>query len=270
MGNKIEHNRKAHLAKVEQAKKDSLSKEEKAIQKAQDHLVVRISFAGTSERIFFSYLQRKFDLPAVLGTQGPPMDLHEDPMTYPEQTHFLARIAYPDRVVNLPPNKAGLDDNAKITNIYSVNCDVMPLPNNFWATMKQSVTLGDYYMAHVALALAFMKDNDCLVPPIAADMKSEVEQNMVKLADNPATIADLRYEAIAFLYLSGRSDLVKSNWIDQIVSEQRQDGGWSEKIGGTKVDYHATLLALWALLEYSRPDTAYEPLIQRPAKTTQP
>jgi hypothetical protein len=264
--NKIDHSRKSHAAKVEQTRINNLSKEEKAIKKAQENLTIRISLAGTSERIFFTYLQRKFDLPAVLGAQGPPMDLHEDPKTYPEQNHFLARIAYPDKVVTTLPNKAALDDNAKITNIYSVNCDVMQVPNSFWQTMGQSIKLGDYYMSHVALALAFMKDNACLMPPIASDMKTEVEQGLVKLADNPTSVADLRYEAVAFLYLSGRSDLVKSSWIDQIVAEQHKDGMWSYEAGGTKADYHATLLALWSLLEYSRPNTPDEPLIRRPTQ----
>lgn len=259
----IDQNRKARAGKSSRQQTSNLSREEQAIKKAQDHLVNSISVVDTSERIFFSYLQRKFELPSVLGADGPPIDLGEDPRTYPAEVHYLARIAYPDKIVKEIP-KYELDDGVKVTNIYSANCDHLALPSNFWQTMEQNVATGGYYVAHVALALAMMKDNGCLLPPGADVINNRVTQELVKLADDPRTLADMRYEAVAFLTLSERHDLVQQKWIDQILSEQRTDGGWSRAVGEAKYDAHATLLAVWSLLEYSRPNTPDEPLIPRP------
>lgn len=261
--------------RVEQSEKlriesyNNLSKEEKAILRAETYVADSIHITDTSERIFFSYLQRKYDLGNKIGVSGPPMDLHEDPRTYPEHLHFLARVAYPDRIVNTGPKQSELDDPIKITNIYSANCDHLTLPPNFWPSMEKSIQDGSYYLTHVALAFEFMKDNGCALHPTAQDMSNRVNEGMVKLADDPGTVADLRYEAVAFLLMRGEDDLVKPEWINQIVEEQREDGGWTEKVGGSKNSPHATLLAMWSLLEYSRPNTPDEPLIRRPSNTGQ-
>lgn len=263
--NMIDHNNRARVVNLRQEQVKGLSREEQAIQRAQEYLVGSINTIGTSERIFLSYLQRKFDLPGTLGTEGPPIDLYEDPRTYPAEIHFLARIAYPDRVVTVPP-KYELDDGVKVTNIYSANCDHLALPANYWRTVEQNVAAGGYYLAHVPLAFVLMKDNGCTLIPGAEDINNKALQELVRLADDPKTIADLRYEAVAFLLLSGKNDLVQPRWIDKIISEQREDGGWSKEVGGNKNDPHSTLLALWSLLEYSRPNTPNEPLIRRPTK----
>jgi hypothetical protein len=264
--NKYDKNQKSRVAKNSQQQVENLSHEQLAIKKAQDHLVNSISAVGTSERIFISYLQRKFNLPRVLGADGPPIDLYEDPRTYPSEVHYLARIAYPDKIVKELP-KFELDDGVKVTNIYSANCDHIPLPGNYWQTVDQNISTGGYYAAHVVLALEFMKDNGCPLPANVVDISNRVAQVLAKLADDPNAIADLRYEAVAFLLLSGKDDLVKPEWIDRIISEQRASGGWSKEVGGAKDDYHATLLAFWALLEHSRPNTSNEPFIRRPSQS---
>ena len=257
---------KEHAAASKQAAYDKLTDEERAIQKTENLLKNSIATVSTSERVFYSYLQRKFDLPKEIGAHGPPIDLYENPRNYPEQIHFLARIAYPEKIVKVAPSLGELDSNIKITNIYSANCDHTALPKNFWPTMEASTNAGGYEAAHVALAFAFMKDNGCNLAPNSQDLKQRSLDEMVQLAVNTNTIADLRYEAIAFLLMDGRMDLVKPEWIDKIVLEQREDGGWSSEVGGYKIDNHSTLLAYWSLLEYSRPTTPYEPLILRPAK----
>lgn len=261
--NRMENNRIRLAIKVEKDRLNNLSPEEKSILKAQNYLMDSVTVIATSERIFLSYLQRKFNLPSKLGADETPIDLHEDPRTYPEDIHYLARIAYPNRIVKEPPRHP-LEDGIEVSNIYSGNCDHIPLPAIFWPMVEQNIADGGYLMTHVALALALMKDNGCSLPPNADSITSRVMQDLVKLADNPDTVADLRYEAVAFLLLSERRDLVKQSWIDQIISEQRDDGGWSREVGSKKVDNHSVLLAFWSLLEYARPDTPNEPLIRRP------
>lgn len=263
----IEQRREEQVLAREKSAFDKLSREERAIIKTQDYMKGSITLAGASERVFFSYLQRKFDLDPVLGATGSPINVNRDPRTYPEHVNYLVRIAYPNEVVRETPRSGELDSNVKITNIYSANCDHMDLPANFWTVMDESVRMGGYFVSHVALALEMMESNKCVTPPIATSIDNEVALEMRKIVNDPSTVADLRYESIAFLLMRDRRDLVKQEWINQIVSEQREDGTWAQEAGGNKVDFHSTLLALWSLLEYSRPDTSEEPLILRPSTT---
>ncbi len=259
--NKIDRNRISRADKLNQERYNNLSKEEKAILKAQGFLMDSITTVAPPERILLSYIQRKFNLPNRLGVDEVPINLNEDLPTYPDDVHYLARIASPNKIVKVPP-KNYLEDNLKVINIYSANCDHMPLPANFWLVIEQNIQEGGYPMTHVALAFAMMRDNGCKFPADVDKINDRVMQGLVKLADDPATIADLRYEAIAFLLLSERRDLVKQFWIDQIVKEQRDDGGWSKEVGDKKIDYHSVILAFWALLEYERPNTPDVQLIR--------
>lgn len=261
--NKADHDRQIRLARLRLAQTEKLSKEEQAILKAQRYLNDSITLVTPSDRLFLDYLQRKFGLDTKLGVAGPSFDLSEDPRTYPEEIHFLARIAYPDRLVTVAPKS--IPEGAVLTNIYSANCDRMPLPDNYWQTIEQNFKTGGYYLAHDALALAFMKDNGCAVPANESDLPARVIAGMVNLAADSNTKADLRYETIAFLQLSGQRDQVRPEWINQLISEQQDDGSWSEEAKDNKSSDHATLLALWSLLEYSRPDTPNQPLIRRPS-----
>lgn len=262
--NKIDNNRRVRSIVANQDQIKNLTPEEQSIKKAQNYLTNSINTVDTSERIFLSYLQRKFDLPSSIGADGPPIDLYEDPRTYPAEVHYLARIAYPDRIVKEVP-RYELDDGVKVTNIYSANCDHLVLPADYWDVMERNIATGGYYAAHVILAFSLMKDNNCTLTPNADIIKGRAIEVLVGVANDPTTVADLRYEAIAFLLLGERKDLIKAEWINQIISEQRSEGGWSRVVGESKNDPHATLLALWALLEYARPNTPDEPLILRPS-----
>src|SRR5687768_3469597 len=88
---KADHSRALQAVKAREDRIKNLSREEQTILKAKSYLVNSINLADTSERLFLSYLQRKFDLPAILGIEGPVIDLYEDPATYPADIHYLAR-----------------------------------------------------------------------------------------------------------------------------------------------------------------------------------
>lgn len=249
---------------IDEVKALNNSKEELAIKKATEHFMDTIHIVHPSDRIFLTYVQRKFSLDPKLGPDQVPIDLYENPRTYPEHLHFLARIAYPNRIVKVAPNMQEMDDDVKFMNIYSINCDRMDLPTNFWGMMDKNTKEGGYYTAHTILALAFMKDNGCTLPTEANDLKEQAIEALVKIAGDSTVSPDLRYEVTAFLLMDNRHDLVKQEWIDQIIAEQRPDGSWIHEFGDSKDDPHTTLLALWSLLEYARPNTPDEPLIHRP------
>lgn len=261
---KIDHDRQARAIKTEQARLDSLSPEEKSILRTQNYLSGSISLFQPAERLFLDYLQRKFTLSDKTGVNGPPFDLSEDPRTYPQEIHYIARIGYPERIVTAAP-KHELDEAVEVTNIYSSNCDHLKPPPNYWDIVEQNIKAGGYYLTHVALAMEFMEENNCDLPPNITDINQRVVEGMVKIADDPSQPSDLRYEAIAFLLLRGQRDLVQSRWIDQIISDQQTDGNWINDYNDRSGDTHTTLLAFWSLLEYSRPSAPDEPIIRRPS-----
>lgn len=259
----VDRRQEKHAAAVQQKQFDNQSDEQKSIIRAQEYLKSSIGKVGVEQRLLLDYLQRKYDLDKALGAEQNPFPITENPRTYPQEVNFLARISYPNKIVTVPPRS--IVDGPALTNIYSANCDHIALPPSFWPTMEQNYQAGGYSLTHVALALAFMRDNSCEVPAARSDLKSKVLAGMVKLADNPATNPDLRYEAIAFLGLSSDFTEINSKWVDAITEAQQENGSWIDASDRQNSD-HTTVLALWALLEYSKPNVPYEPLIHRPSQ----
>lgn len=252
--------RQATAERTEQASFDALSPKERAITRAEEYLGNKVYTMTTSERLFLSYLQRKFDLNPMLGIGGPPIDLYENPRTYPQEIHFLARIAYPDRLVKQPFN--GQLEDIGVTNIHSANCDHIPLPSNYWDIMHRHYEQGGYYATHNGLAFAFMRENRCELTVDQQDLFSRTISVMASIGHDASVAHDLRYEAMAFLYLNERPDLVFPDEISNILAEQQEDGGWREDDDDESSNTHTSILALWTLLENGRPDVGDEPMIR--------
>ena len=254
--------RQTKVVKVKETQTENVSKYQNAINKTEDYLKNSGSSVDISQRLILDYLQRKFDLDPKLGTEGTPLFIPQSSQTYPQEIHFLERIANPNSIVKVPPKSS--IEGISYLNITAANCDYKPLPSNYWNTIRDSLRAGGYNLTHVALALAFIQDNGCNKPADIDDINEKLTSGMVSIAnDNPKNM-DLRFEAIAFLMLSGRYDLVDSSWIDEIIASQAKNGSWTDKTGQAKTD-HITVLALWALLEYEHADEPYEPLIRRPS-----
>lgn len=250
-----------HLA-VQNAQKN-LNPKDVSMQKTFEYLSHNLSQFSDSEKIFLHYLHRKFDLEPHLSIDK--INSIQRNHHSPQEVDYMYRIVDPNEILK-QPFSTELTDANKITrlNLFSSNCDVKKIPSDFWPTMKAQADKGGFEMTHVALAIVFIQDNGCLSPPELEDIKEQVIAGMSDLAKDHETIADLRYEAIAFLYLLDREELVQDEWIDNIIKNQLPEGGWAEKVGDTKSLSHTTTLALWCLLESSNPDKPYAPLIRRP------
>lgn len=240
-----------------------LPAEQKTIINAEKYLIDNLGMVATEQRLILDYLQRKFDLNMKLSVNISPITTRTSADNYPLEIHFVERIAYPDKLVTAKPRNV-LDPMSWVT-VYSANCDHTPLPKDFWTRVKQNYSHGGYEMTHIVLALSFMKDNGCTIPEEAEEIEREVIAAMARLADDPGTNADLRYESIAFMMLAGSYDTVKREWIEKVLSEQRPDGSWSFTLNDGRSNDHATTLALWAILEYKDPNRPYEPFIRRPS-----
>ena len=78
-----------------------------------------------------------------------------------------------------------------------------------------------------------MKDNECsyFLSLKLQSIEQRLAHGMQALADNPATMANLRYEAMAFLLDMGRPRLVQQAWINNMLDQQMSNGGWGQSIG---------------------------------------
>lgn len=79
-----------------------------------------------------------------------------------------------------------------------------------------------------------------------------------------ARIGDMLYQRIAFLLMSGRDDLIKPRWVEQLIAFQQKNGGWGyfyrpllfRAVSGEQTaSEHASVQAAWVLcqLKYRYP-----------------
>lgn len=233
-----------------------------AINKGLDYLKHNSESVSGVQWLALDYLQRKFKLNpwfnAVNRNISPP---YAEPLKTDFQLH--KRIAYPDSKVDSLPYKDALPVRQMM--MAATHCDYIPLPADFEQLVRSNLASGGYSLSHVGYILERMKENGCQLPAdVDRQIREEAAKGTVVLIENMDTTPDLRYESIAFLMHMGRRDLIQQEWIDAVVSEQRRDGGWEERRGDNRSNDHATVMALWALLEYTYPNAPDEPVLRRP------
>lgn len=232
-----------------------------AIARGEKYLLNTFAQITPIQRLVLDFLHRKFNIDPKFSATTTPITQSEN-----EQGTFIEfqawrRIAYPDSLLStLPKTDAGSISNVTVQ---AANCDHIPLPSNFDETLQQNAAKGTYYLTHTALSLKFMEENGCEISNKSQQLKETVATDMVELINDPKTVADLRYEAIALLMYMGHRNLVKDVWIEQILTEQQNDGGWRQDLTVTsESNDHSSVLALWALLEFTQPGATKEPMIR--------
>lgn len=214
------------------------------------------------QRLLLDYLQRKFDLSQEFSGSVNKIQQPADAMDA-DKFRVFRRIAYPNELVDSLP--AGFDLPTARLLMASTHCDHIPLPENFTGLIKQNLSEGGYGVTYVALSLEIMKENNCSLP-IAEDqrLREQTAAGMATIIKDHTSIPDMRYGAIALMMHINRHDLVESQWLSQVISDQNPDGGWRSTFNNNDSDDHATVMALWALLEYPEQETRDEPFIRRP------
>ncbi|HEX2679229.1 MAG TPA: hypothetical protein VHM19_21410 [Polyangiales bacterium] len=237
---------------------------EAAIARGLSYLDASRAHVSSLQWLFVDYLQRKFGLDprfAAVNTLRAP------PTTGTEALHFRVheRIAFPDQLVDRLP-LAEADPMSRVV-MAAAHCDHIPVFAEFAAELEQMIARSDYDLTHAALALQLTAENGCAVLPAArvVAVRAELAQGMAKLAADPKTSWDLRYEALALLFYTGHAETVRSEWLDRIVSEQQADGGWLGDRAAPLSNDHSSVLAIWALLEAARPQAPRLPLLRRPS-----
>lgn len=227
-----------------------------SLARAERYFVLRIKDISPAQMLLLNFLERAYDL-------SPQLSYDVNPARVPQEDseHFKAEMNNLMRIVDTQKTVTSLGSSPTSVAI-AVNCDRIEPPADYQQRLVREVGQGGYRATHAALSVHIMKELDC---PLGSDLRKLDTQFAAKLTEivtSTATIPDLRYEAIAFLYLIGRGDQVRQSWIDTIVKEQRSDGGWFAGIPDEQSSHeHASVLAYWVLLQYSQKTS--EPFVRK-------
>ena len=136
----------------------------------------------------------------------------------------------------------------------ALHCSTVPLAEDYPQRIAHWLDPAgeDYDPPHAALALQWALERDCLdasEEPVARVRALAIEQ-LARFADGIPR--DQPIEAVAMLGYLGARDRVERRWLDAIVAAQHEDGGWGDQPDEASND-HTTILALWVLLEQTRP-----------------
>jgi hypothetical protein len=231
---------------------------EQAIPKAQEYLLRNLDDVDPTLRLMLDFLYRKFSIDNKFSGQVNHIDTSANDPLVQDELKAIERIAYKDTLVK------DLGSNPSLI-AQAANCDKIRLPSNISSVLQQEIDKGGVELTHAFLSMQFMKELDCTVSN-ADSLRQQMVDGMINIARNGKDDKDIRYECIAFLLYAGKYEAIDPSWIDQIYTEQSQDGGWKVSQNDATTNNHPTVLALWALLEYTRSDVPYEPIIHLPKK----
>ncbi len=135
-------------------------------------------------------------------------------------------------------------------------CDLYPVREDFTAkTFDKIETETGYDLTHKFLSAIFFKENGCSAKGYNLDkIISTAAQRMIVEQEVSKKFDDLYAERTAFLLYYGFKDLVKEDWIKNIVNNQSKSGAWATPtlFEDNLENPHTTVLAIWALTEYSK------------------
>ena len=107
-------------------------------------------------------------------------------------------------------------------------------------------------ITHAALCLAWLKEQNMSKYITDVDSLERYQvQELLALAKEEDYSSDTGLEALVGLARLGHSDLIKPEFIARILSAQHKEGSWP-LLANEDVSFseHATLMALWVLLDY--------------------
>jgi len=138
-------------------------------------------------------------------------------------------------------------------------CDRFGLPDDFLNRVEAQSGGTPYELSHASLGLDWAIEMRCLQSEEVAPTISTQNEALVSVVEQLGFSSEATLEAIAILLHRGQRTLVDPEWVDTIRSQQHDNGGWGYGEGGSNL--HATVLALWVLLEYDHPDAPPTPMV---------
>lgn len=209
----------------------------------------------------FGYLHRRFGLEVRLASGAVAHRVTEG-VGRPETFAIYRRMDDPGASVSKQQIAALPTAIDRIT-ASALHCDRIPLPDDWVEILRKGSAAGAYALTHSVLAAEWTVENGCRSRAEMTALRQDQLGLLVQLIDRRQELAgqldaitDIWIEAVAMLYYVGARDRVRSAWIDEIISLQRDDGGWPRHPAAGRSDPHATALAIWVVLENLRPDAA--------------
>ncbi len=170
-------------------------------------------------------------------------------------------------------------------------CDVMPIPQDTIAQMLAKLRevdalphgtrmgpfkmLVDYFYPHLALALQWMLEKQCVPDPTGLkDLREGLVRSLEGLIAREGPDTDLGIEAMAMLCYLRMPGRVKPAWVERMLAAQLPDGGWANAYDLNAPELvsngHTTVLALWVMLETAVPRINDVPWVERAADPAAP
>ena len=231
---------------------------ERAQTAALRYFATSVETADPSWLSLFGYMHRRFGLDARLAS-GAPAHTLRDGVARPEVYAIYRRIDDPAAQVDKAAIAALPTAIDRIT-ASALHCDRIPLPADWVQILAKASRAGAYALTHAVLATEWTVENGCRTRQDVTALHAEQVRLLEQLIEQRATLAsqyesatDLWIEAMAMLDYSGAGDRIRAAWIDDLLSQQRADGGWPRHPRATRSDPHATALALWVVLAQRQP-----------------
>lgn len=229
---------------------------------AKDHAIhyfaTHVHEADPSWLSLFGYMHRRFGIVATLASGQAAHDIQIG-VQRPEVFEIYRRIDDPSAAVDKRKIAALPTAIDRIT-ASALHCDRIPLPDDWVDILRRASVAGGYALTHSVLATEWTVENGCRTRKDVEGLHATqiawlltFVQKRHDLADNLDAATDMWIEAIAMLYYVGAGDMIPSEWLEEIVQIQNDDGGWSRSPHEDRSDPHASALALWVLLEHLRP-----------------
>lgn len=169
----------------------------------------------------------------------------------PEQLPLLRvfrRIADRDNPLQVEDLDAVSHSSDRII-VCALYCDRLGLPPSFLEVLHKAARAGGYYLTHVLLASVWIREYGGKLT-LPEEFINEVYRANAAMVNGDATmVSDLKLEAAAFLCLAGRGALIDDAFVESVLANQNDDGGWgNSRDGKGNSDWHATIVALLLLL----------------------
>ncbi len=146
---------------------------------------------------------------------------------------------------------------------WSINASTCKPDKTFSDMLWQYSRSGGRDLTHAALCLAWLQEQSMTTAVENADSLQRYQiSSLTSLAQAEGYNTDTGLEALIGLIRLGRSRDIQPEWIAAVLQAQHADGGWPRTTEANESsDMHATLLALWVLLDYSHEGHAARPWI---------
>jgi hypothetical protein len=132
--------------------------------------------------------------------------------------------------------------------LVSLHCARFGFPPEYAEHARRHAAEGGYPLTHVLYDMILARDMGCTHPLPQAEQDAVVEA-VARLRTGDVVIGDLEMEALWFLALWGRRDLVPSGTVERVLEAQWRSGGWAFDGNSRVPDAHATYIAMSLLLE---------------------